>query len=414
MDLCTPLFHGESPVKTRNELSAREVEALHQALMRRLGDTSVPTLPQVAIKVINLVSNPNSTIKQFAEVIRADQALTGRLLRMANSAHYAQSAKVTNIERAMILLGLERVKAVALGFHLSKAAAGDKGDFSTACLWAQSLFRGWFAMRLAEKVHPAVAAESFIVSLMADAGLPMMPKLIGQAYAKAINASETPPKCFLNEKNTFPFTHVDVAASMARIWNLPDVLRAPLGNHHTAPQAVSLKDSTSTLQAITYFANAIPLGRNAHAEVDDKLIRLAERYFQITSVDLTELVAQASIDVDACRALFADVIDESMNIDYIVDAANKYLGADETPVQDNAPARKILSFTIGDLQYQLEGADNNAVTVFIADNDGNRILSEQITPNSQTEQQIRETLMLDTADATHTQEIIQGIRSLAA
>ncbi len=401
-------------MKTRIELSAREVEALHQALMRRLGDTSVPTLPQVAIKVISLVSNPNTTIKEFAEVIRADQALTGRLLRMANSAHYAQSAKVTNIERAMILLGLERVKAIALGFHLSKAAAGDKGDFSTATLWAQSLFRGWFAMRLAEKVHPAVAAESFIVSLMADAGLPMMPRLIGQAYANTMDSSDSPPKSFLNEKNAFPFTHVDVAASMALIWNLPDVLRAPMGNHHTPPQTVSLKDSTSTLQAITYFANAIPLTRTAPAKVNDQLISLAERYFQITSADLTELVAQASIDVDACRALFADVIDESMNIDYIVDAANKYLSDDESSEQHDQPIRKTLSFTVGDLQYQLEGADNNAVTVFIADNDGNRILSEQITPKSQTEHEIRQTLMLENADTNSVQKIVRGIRSLAA
>lgn len=381
--------------------------------MRRLGDTSVPTLPQVAIKVIELVSDSNSTIKQFARVISADQALTGRLLRMANSASYAQSRKVTNIERAMILMGLDRVKAVALGFHLSKAAAVDVGDFSTSRLWAQSLFRGWFAMRLAEKVNRDVAAESFIVCLMADAGLPMMPKLLGEQYTRKIDLADSPAKSHLNEKLFFPFTHVDVAAAMARIWNLPEMLRIPMQHHHTVPAAVSLKDNPSTLHGIAYFCNLIPLDRNANAQFDERIITLAERLFGISCTVLTEIVNQAGEDMESCRVLFGDIINESLDIDYIFEIANKQLGCDGVRSHDD-PQRKCLSFCAGEFQYQIESADNNSVVVYIADAEGNRILSEQINPTALTEARIRETLMLENAPRDRAEEILKGIHSLAA
>ena len=401
-------------MKTRSELSAKEVEVLQQTLMRRLGDTSVPTLPQVAIKVIELVGDPNSTVKQFAQIIRADQALTGRLLRMANSAHYAQSRKVTNIERAMILMGLDRVKAVALGFHLSKAAAVDVGDFSTSRLWAQSLFRGWLAMRLAEKVNRDVAAESFIVCLMADAGLPMMPSLIGDQYARKIDLAESPAKSHLAEKINFPFTHVDVAVAMARIWNLPEILRVPMEHHHTVPPAVSLKDNASTLHGIAYFCNLIPLDKNATAQFDERLITLAERLFRISRTDLSEVVEHAGKDMDACRALFGDIVNESISIDYIVEAANRQLGCEGSEQRSDADFRKCLSFCAGEFQYQIESADNNSVVVYIADAEGNRILSEQINPTTLTEARIRETLMLENAPSDRADEILKGIHSLAA
>lgn len=401
-------------MKTRSELSAKEVEALQQTLMRRLGDTSVPTLPQVALKVIELVSNPDSTIKQFAEIIRTDQALTGRLLRMANSASYAQSRRVTNIERAMVLMGIDRVKAVALGFHLSKAAVTDTSDLNSSHIWAQSLFRGWLALRIAEKVNREVAAEAFIVNLMADAGLPMMPKLLGSAYTNAVPPGTPPAKRYLNENTMLPFTHVDITASMARIWNLPDILRTPMSQHHTAPQGASLSDPQSALQAVTYFCNLIPLDANFKAQVDDRLVRHAERFFKINSDDLNELVTHAAKDLEACRALFTDIIDESVNIDYIVEAANRQLGCEAGEKTSDEPQRKCLSFCAGEFQYQIESADNNSVVVYIADADGNRILSEQLNPSGLSEAKIRETLMLENAPSDRADEILKGIHSLAA
>src|SRR5262245_65395254 len=103
-------------MKPRGELSAREVEELYARLQKRLGDTSVPTLPQVAVRILELIANPNSTIQKFTEVIKTDQALTGRLLRLSNSAQFAQRQPVTRLERAMVLLGMDRLKAMSLGF----------------------------------------------------------------------------------------------------------------------------------------------------------------------------------------------------------------------------------------------------------------------------------------------------------
>ena len=166
-------------MKPRSELTAREVDELITSLTTRLGDTTVPSLPQVAIKIIDLVGNPDSTIKQFGEVISGDQALTGRLLRMANSAAFAQRKSVSSVERAMVLLGLERLKALALGFHLSKAAAADDSAIGFRSMWTQSLFRGCVAMKITEKIKKENSCEAGVFGFMCYAGVPSMPGLGG-------------------------------------------------------------------------------------------------------------------------------------------------------------------------------------------------------------------------------------------
>ena len=119
-----PLQGAERPVKRRQDMSARDVADLHDRLSRKLGDTSLPTLPEVALRIMDLVAREDATIDQFAEVIQSDQALTGRLLRLANSAHYAQAKPVTTLNRTMVLIGMDRLKAMALGFPSPHGGGG--------------------------------------------------------------------------------------------------------------------------------------------------------------------------------------------------------------------------------------------------------------------------------------------------
>src|SRR5690606_18605990 len=89
-------------MKPRSTLTAAEIDALMADLGRRLEGVGVETQPEVAAKVLSLVSDPNSGLRQFAEVIKADPALSGRMLRLANSALFAQYEPVTNLERACV------------------------------------------------------------------------------------------------------------------------------------------------------------------------------------------------------------------------------------------------------------------------------------------------------------------------
>ena len=308
-------------MKARKALSANEIEALHDSLQKRQGDTSVPTLPQVAVRIIELVSDPNSAIADFTESIRTDQALTGRLLRMANSAAFGQRTPVTKVERAMVLLGLDRLKALTLGFHLTKCATSGADEFSSQRIWTQSVFRGWLALRLAERFNRSVSGEAFIVALLADVGIPMMPKLIGTGYQNTVKQADAPASQFMAEWNELPFTHADVAAALCRMWKLPAMLARPIGQHHTKPGPMAREDPASVLHSVSYFVGMIPLDPLGAPTVTQAIGRQAELMFEIPQEDLPALLALAGKDFQDCNAVFAHILDKALSVEAIMEQA---------------------------------------------------------------------------------------------
>src|ERR1043165_7307229 len=213
-----------SIMKPRALLSAAEVDGLYADIDRKLGAIGIETQPQVAARVLKLVSEPQSGRRQYAEVTTADPGISGRLLRLANSAYFAQRQPVTNLERACVLLGLERLKAIAMGFYLSRAASTDPASKLSRKVWGEGVYRASLAAELARAVCPSHAPEAFVVGLMMDVGVPIAVKLLGPSYMRMLEEQKPPTRQYKEEFQRLPFTHVDVATALLRRWRLPEIL----------------------------------------------------------------------------------------------------------------------------------------------------------------------------------------------
>ncbi len=404
----------------RKEISAREVEELHQNLMRRLGDSSVPTLPEVAVKVVQLVGNRNATIKDFVEVVQSDQALTARLLRTANSALFAQRQPVTQLQRAMILLGLDRLKAMALGFHLSQAAAKDTGDFSMRKVWANSVFRAWAAFRLTEHFDRKITGEAFIVGLMLDAGLPMMGKLAGEPHARVVDPKATPLAQFLGEFNNLEFTHVDVIASLCKMWKLPDLLNKPIAMHHTRPEKMDTKNPESILHAVGYFVGSMTLSTEPGAPARPDMGGMAKNLLGLDAAIVQRTLKDAAADFKAAREMFAHLLDDTTSIEAILAAASKEMSDTDVQLIEAAKAAEhnaaspTLRFDTGALVLEAEKGAGTKVKVYIADNAGIRLSSEEIETSTCTPDSLRKALMLEDASDSFVQNFFSELRKMAA
>ncbi len=391
---------------------------LHSALKRRLGDTSVPTLPEVAVRVIQLVGDPNSSLTDFANVIKTDQALTGRLLRTANSAYYAQRAPVTQLHRAMVLLGIERIKAMALGFHLSQAALEDDGGTGTKRIWSRSIFRAWLSFRLAERFDRQRAGESFIIGLMLDAGLPMMPKLIGEQYPSLVSDTMAPRRTFEAEFENLPFTHVDVGAALAEMWRFPALLAKPLAMRFTDPGRVSEKSPESILQCVAHYTGLLKVDDLSEGTGPTPMVSIGQRVLGIDGPDMAEVFREAVNDFKGSKDLFKGIIDPTMSVDTILSQANEELnGVVEDLVEESIEREEtdnIRRFESNGLILEIEPATDRKVTVFIADDAGNRLLSEEIAPSEKSSAELRQILMLDDAPDDLFDEVAGHIRKIAA
>jgi len=407
-------------LKLRKELSARELEDLQSSLARRLGDSSVPTLPQVAVKVIELVGDASAGMREFARVIETDQALTGRLLRMANSVMYAQRAPVTELNRAMVLMGLERLKAVALGFHLSQATMKDEGEFSTKRVWTQSIFRAWLAFHLCEKLDRKKTGEAFIVGLMLDAALPLMPKLAGADYTLCVRSGVAPGAQYLDEFEKLPFTHVDLVRALCVLWRLPEALARPIGAHHTRPESVNISNSASLLQGIAYFVGSLRLlpGDGMGATPEKSGAEQARRLFQIEPAELEPIIAAAARDFAASKAIFSHVMDPGLTLEQILATVNEELNETVEDLVTESLEREQktgpIRFQINDLILEMEPAARGLVKVYIADGSGARLFSEDIDPVGKSGTDLRGMLMLHEASAEQLEHVVAEMRKLAA
>ncbi|MEM9084117.1 MAG: HDOD domain-containing protein [Planctomycetota bacterium] len=407
-------------MKVRAELSAREIEELHLALSRRLGDTSVPTLPQVAMKVVEMVSSEEATINDFTKAIQTDQALSGRLLRMANSAFYAQRQPVTRIDRAMVLMGLDKLKALALGFHLSSALLQSDDGFSFKHQWTQSLFRAWFAHKLAVNFSKEHAGEAFLVGLLSDAGTPLMPVLVGEKYYEMVRPSDAPSDRYRQEWSELMFTHVDVAVALCRLWKLPDVLSLPISMHHQRPQGQSLDGATDTqvLHAIAYIAGSMAIDPDIPTDSIAPDVECMERLFEFNKAQTKELIAEVEVDFRASKEVFDGVIDPSMRVEDIVERANAFLiDSVEDLVEEIAVTKNgmpQLTYEASGLKYEVESQDKGVVLVYISESTGNRLVTETIKPGKQTREDILNVLMLQDSPDDERDPIIECVNRFAA
>lgn len=296
-------------MKARRDLSADELTGLYADLDRRLGGIGVDTQPGVAMRILELTQNPDAGMQDYSDIIRNDPGLTGRLIRLSNSAFFAQRKPVTNIDRACVLLGLARMRSIALGFYLSKAASADKGAQISREVWGQSVYRACLAAEVARHVLPSCAPEAFIIGLMLDAGVPLAHKLLGAGFDALYEQGLPSGKSFEIEYNEHPFTHVDIMTTMLRRWKFPELLAKPIMWHHTPPPTGESREPLRVLHRIAYYIGAVTLRPDNTPVARSPAASVGKMHLGLDSSKLEAIASRSSVECESVLELFADVAD---------------------------------------------------------------------------------------------------------
>jgi HD-like signal output (HDOD) protein len=405
-------------MKPRRLLTASEVDELLRSLEGRLHGVGVETQPEVATKILSLISDPDAGLKQYAEVVRADPALSGRLLRLANSAYFAQREPVTNLDRACVLLGLERLKAVSLGFHLSRAASDRSQTDLTRRVWTHGVYRACLTAELSRTLCPGFASEAFVVGLMLDCGLPLMPRLLGEQAAAIIARDEPPPLQFRAEFENLPFTHVDVAAALARRWRLPELLSRPIERHHAQPSPGARSGPVQLLHRLAYYVGGIQFDAQCNPQKGAGLSAEAEGLLGINSSQLGQIVARAGQEYGAMAEFFREVAGGAANVSAMAESVQGQLVelmdqmfmaqiGNETRAAQGA-------FVIAEQQIEVEAGRTGVAVAYLVDSSGTRLLSYVFRPGTETVAQILDALGIEHYHAPEATELDAYLRSLAA
>lgn len=206
----------------------------------RVGD--LPTLPFIAAKLLDTVSDAGSSVVDVARIIAADQSTSTRLLRLANSAHFSLGRRIATVRDAIVLIGYEGVRRIALGLavleQFGHGSAASGLDF--ARLWLHAIGVGCAARELA----PGLAQdgeEAFMCGLLHDVGKVVIASGAPEDYGRAVAIAASGSTIYDAEIEVFGFSHCDTAELVLSEWRFPEqVLHAACLHHSPREDSPSL------------------------------------------------------------------------------------------------------------------------------------------------------------------------------
>lgn len=186
---------------------------------------NLPSPSGVGMAILRLTQNDDYTAEQLAHTIQSDPALTGRIVKMANSAQMGSARAVASVSEAVVRLGLRTVRNIALGFSLvSSYRDGKCRNFDYRRYWSESLARAIACQNLSRHFRGLLPAEAYICGLLSDIGRLTLACVHPQAYSELLSHYANSSRVTLAAAETakFAIDHGEVAWCLLHDWNMPD------------------------------------------------------------------------------------------------------------------------------------------------------------------------------------------------
>jgi putative nucleotidyltransferase with HDIG domain len=196
----------------------------------------MPAFPKSVHRIVQLTSDFNASAKEIVQVIESDPVMTIKILKVINSAFYGLPKKITSIQRAVIHIGLNSIKNMAL----SVAAMGtlnskNKADFDIQDFLLHSLTTASICRILAERLNipQSECSDFFVAGLLHDFGKIVFAEFDPENFKKALEKSKQ-QNISLNktEVEFIGMSHAQAGKLLAIEWKLDDVLISAIDHHH--------------------------------------------------------------------------------------------------------------------------------------------------------------------------------------
>jgi len=208
----------------------------HQEAMKRnlLASLNLPTIPAVAFRLLEAISDPDSQVSTIVDVIKADPAITAKVLKAANSPYYSVGVRIESLDRAVVWIGRETITSLALCFSLAPDAFTDNrvGSYLKE-YWLESITQAVSMQVLSQQEAPEIQDAAFATGLLLDISRLALLRNDPQTYVpvleRACHEQRPLEEVELDELGA---THADLSAQMLRGWCLPENMAAAAEFHN--------------------------------------------------------------------------------------------------------------------------------------------------------------------------------------
>lgn len=284
-------------------------QALPPALQKALARvTEISSLPEVTTRIVAIVEDPKSTAQELHDLVRTDPALASKILKVVNSAFYGLPSQISNLDRAIVMLGMSAVKNIALAASLTRLfRPGPISDrFNARDLWTHCIAVGVCARMLAE-AGIGHAEEAFVAGLVHDLGLLVEHQAFPHEFRTIVETCSARSRNFQElEREQLGADHQAFGAALATKWKFPSNLRHAISHHHN-PEP--LKPDLRTLVTAVQVADVICCQNEIGFCLTARDSEVTEAMLEVVRLDearISAILASLNERIQEAQQIFTD------------------------------------------------------------------------------------------------------------
>lgn len=281
-------------------------DELHQLIE---SEVHLPSPPAIAVQILQTVQNRDSSMEDLERIISADPALTGKMLRIANSAFYSLPYEVKSVSHALAILGTNVIKNIALSFVIAAdLRANTETYFDFDYFWKRSVTAAVAADLVSTKIGDK-NEDIFVAALLQDLGVLTMYLIKGMEYIEILKQYMMSRKTGLAhfEQEKYQFDHQQLGHLLLKSWDIPPDIREPILFHHTPLKAPEQYVRSAMVLDVANLLSAIYSGNGESGGSFRVLRKKMEEYFSTSPDIMREIIDQVARDsVDVLRIFEID------------------------------------------------------------------------------------------------------------
>jgi len=228
-------------------------------LVARIERSGIASIRKIVSGIIQIINDPSSTAKDLKEIVEVDPPLSGKLLKVANSAYYSPLRPISGIEEAVIWLGFDTLKELTLSQKVCEIfnASGKREAYSREALWKHSVTVALMGKHIYRMEFGERGDTIYAAGILHDIGIIAADQLMTDAFnevvIRAIRA-EGPNQFMKAEEAVYGFHHAEIGEAVTREWKFPEAMVSAIGYHN---RPISAPPQFQKMAATLYVSNFI-------------------------------------------------------------------------------------------------------------------------------------------------------------
>ncbi|MFA5903450.1 MAG: HDOD domain-containing protein [Desulfobacula sp.] len=269
-----------------------------------------PSFPQAAAKLLEASKDEKASLADLAKIVETDPGISIRVLEIVNSAMYGLKRKITALSEAVVFLGLNEIKKLALSMTVFEKLfkSGHAEKFDRLLFWRHCISVAVLSMEIAKEIQYPDPEEAYIAGLLHDIGKTLLDVQGRVNYNDLIGELETSTDLVIEkERRIMGLGHDDVGAYFSSLWKLPEKLSLAVKYHHQPFEHLNLSHEEKLLISIVSVADFLcwTQGIGSFDIIRPPILPPeVEKTIDLDRIDLIECIQKMNTEVDSISKFY--------------------------------------------------------------------------------------------------------------